>query len=59
MISQALAAHFVPASESPAEAIALSVILGAAVVLFLAYLGLKRWRRRSRRDDGDGLPRDP
>ena len=54
MISPAYAAHFVPASESPAEAIALSVILAIAVGAFLAYLGLKKWRRRSGRDGSDG-----
>ncbi len=46
MISTAYAAHFVPGSESSAEALALSVILASGVTLFLLYLGYKRWRRR-------------
>ncbi len=46
LVAPAEAAHFVPASESPAEAVALSVILAIAAVAFLAYWSMKRWRRR-------------
>ena len=51
MISPAYAAHFVPASESPAEAIALSVILAGGIGLFVVYLLYKRWRRRRAADE--------
>lgn len=54
MISSAHAAHFIPPSESPAGAIALSVILAAVVGIFLAYMVVKRMRRRSARDGSEG-----
>ena len=54
LISPALAAHFAPPSESRGGATALSIILAAAVVLFLANLGYKKWRGRKLRSDDSG-----
>ena len=54
LISPAVAAHFTPASEGGGGAIALSIILGVGIALFLVYLGQKRWRRRKPRRDGNG-----
>jgi hypothetical protein len=53
LISPALAAHFTPPSESSGGAIALSIILAVVVAFFLANSGLKKWRRRVLRGDGD------
>jgi hypothetical protein len=53
LISPASAAHFVPPSESSGGAVALSIILAAAIVLFLVYMGQKKWRSRVPRRDGD------
>ncbi len=54
LISPAMAAHFTPPSESTGGATALSIILAVGLVIFLAYLGRKRWRRRKLERDGNG-----
>ena len=58
LISRALAGHGVVDTGSSGGAIALSIILAVAVVFFLANLGLKKWRRRVLRGDGDDESRD-
>ncbi len=50
-ISPAWAAHFAPPSESTGGATALSIILAVGLVLFLAYTGHKRWRKRRLKRD--------
>ncbi len=55
LISPAWAAHFTPPSESRGGGIALLIILAVVIVLFIGYLGQKKWRRRKlipRRDGG-------
>ena len=55
LISPAWAAHFTPRSESRGGGIALLIILAVVIVLFIGYLGQKKWRRRKlipRRDGG-------
>jgi hypothetical protein len=53
LISQASAAHFVPASESAGGGIALAIILGSIITLFLVYRSYKKRRQRKlQRDDG-------
>ena len=45
-ISPAWAANLLPPSESTSEAAALSIILAVGLLLFLAHMGRKRWRKR-------------
>lgn len=53
LISEALAAHFAPASESGGGANALSIILGVAFAVGLAYFLYRKWRRgRPQSNDG-------
>jgi len=44
LISQASAAHFMPPSESAGGGIALAIILGGLIALYLVYRGRKKWR---------------
>ncbi len=52
LISPAMAAHFMPPSESRGGGIALLIILAVIIVLFLGYLGRNKWRRRKLEPDG-------
>ena len=54
LISQALAAHFAPASESSGGADTFTIILIVGVTLGLAYYLYRRWRRGRPGSDHDG-----
>jgi hypothetical protein len=53
LISPALAGHGVVDTGSPGGGIAVLVILGVVIAVFLAHVGQKRWRRRRLKRDGD------
>ena len=50
LISPALASDFTPGNGTSAGGYALLIILGVAIALGLANMGLKKWRRRERAD---------
>ena len=59
LISEALAAHFAPASEGSGGADTLSIILFTAAVVGLAYYLYRRWRRgRPDREHGSDYDED-
>ncbi len=47
-------AHGSAVGDTSAGGIALLIILAVVIVLFLGYLGQKKWRRRKLRRDGGG-----
>ncbi len=53
MISPAWA-HGSVVGDTSGGGIALLIILTVVIVLFLGYLGQKKWRRRQLRHDGGG-----
>ena len=47
-------AHGLARADTSGGGIALLIILSAVIVLFLGYLGQKKWRRSKLRRDGGG-----